>query len=308
MKKMFLSVLMAVVMSTAIKAQTIDTVTFNGFTMVLHGHKVMKLVCRPQRGGYIDSSQVKVSHSYTYASRTEFYTETAIQKYTEAFTEKKVKITADVSVKAEYGPASGEASAGLETDYTDRLTQSITSTNKEHKDVIQIDSETYKVEYEPHKAIQLYECVVSVAGEYQRIYASPKVPNKTFNIPYTIVIDYSNAPRALYQIIQSCNAGTDTGEWSTFNNIGYQAYTNYTGRPVNIWTTFLTSLRDRLWTDGSDQDSWAILKNAAINALGQKDAANQLRIFCSQVKGIYQPAHNEKEWGRVTDFARRYDN
>lgn len=307
MKKMFLSALVAVVMSTAIKAQTIDSVTYSGLKMILHGHKEMNLVCRPQRGGYIDSNQVKVSHNYTFVNRTEFYTETAIKKYTQTLNESNVKATAEVSVSAEYEGVSGGVSGGLETDYTDKLTQSVTSTNKEHKDIIQIDSETYKVDYEPHKSIQLYECVVSVPGEYQRVYASPKVPNKKFKIPYRIIVDYSKATLSLYQIIQNCNAGSDTGEWGFFNNIGTNATTSFYSNPAKIWTTFLVSLKG-LWTDGSDRDSWSILRNAAINALGQKEAINQFRLFCSQVKNIDRPAHNEKEWGRITGFARQYNN
>lgn len=307
MKKMFLSVIMAIAISTTIKAQSVDSISFKGLVMTLHCHKVMTLICRPQKAGYIDSNQVKATHSYKYTSRTEFHTKSAFEKYTETLSENRVKTSAEVSASIEYGAASANAKAGFETDYFNKLMSTVKNNEENSRDKIDETTEEYQIEYEPHKAIQLYECVLSVPGEYERIYASPKVANQAFSIPYDIVVDYSNAVRTLYRIIKECHVGTDTGEWEVFNNIANTAYTDYSNDKANVWRKFLTALNTKLWTDADDRGSWTIVKNAA-GGDPKGEPVDQFRFFCSQVRNIEKPSHNDWAWARITDFAKKYDN
>ena len=305
---MFLSVIMAIAVTTTIKAHVTDTVSFKGLVMTIHCHKRMTLTCRPQRGGYIDSNQVKATHSYKYTSRTEFHTKFAYDKYSETLTHNQVKTSAEVSTSIEYGPASGSAKAGFETEYFNKLMATVKSSQENSHDQVTETTEEYQIEYEPHKAIQLYECVLSVPGEYERVYASPKVQNQSFDIPYDIVVDYSSAVRNLYQIIKECHVGADTGEWGLFNEIANTAYTDYSNPNVVTWRNFLTELSAKLWTGSSDQYSWTVVKNAARGALTKGEPIDQFHFFCSEVKKIDHPSHNDWAWARIIDFANRYDN
>lgn len=304
---MFSGVIMAIVLSTAAKAQSVDSVTINGFFKILHCHKVMTLVCQPQRAGYIDSNQIKSSHTYKYTSRTEFHTKTAYEHYSESLTEKRVKTTADLKGSISYGAASASAEAGYETDYLSKLMSTVKTNQENGKDEIKESTEEYQIEYEPHKAIQLYECVVSVPGEYERVYASPKVPNQSWVIPYDIVVDYTNAVHNLFGLIKDLHVGTDAGEWGFFNETANNAFAYYGPDKTGALRSFLVTLKVRTWTNGLDQDSWGTVKTAAAVALGWPQPIDQFRSFCARITQIANVSHNDWAWQKIIDYARNYE-
>lgn len=312
MKKIFLSLLVAVAISTTIKAQTKeaqpgDSVKYNGFIVTVLSHKMLTIVCRPQIMGYIDSSQSDVTHNIKYSSKVEFHTKNAYEQYTETLTENKVKTSVDATVSFDYGTESGSVSAGFETDYFNKLLTTIKSTSENSTDKIEDYSVDYAIKYEPHKSIELYECVETIPGEYERTYTWHKVDNQKLIIPYKVIIDYSTAVRKLYEIIKGCNVGTDTGEWSKFNQIAAIAFSDYENPPLVTWKNFLTSLSTELWTGAEDQGSWSIVKNAAADALKRKEPFNQFRHFCADVTAISDPSHNDWAWKEITDFAKQYE-
>lgn len=305
MKKMLLSVLVAIAICTIGNAQIRDSVKYDGFNATLYSHKIMTLICRPQTAGYIDSNQIKVTRVYKYTTKTEFHTKAAYEKFTETLNENRLKATAEAKVGFDYGTESGSATVGFESDYFSKLLETVKTISESSKDITNESTDEYNIEYKPNTSIQLYECVVNIPGEYNRVYASPKVSNQKFILPYKITIDYSDALRRLYQVIKDCNVGTDQGEWGFFNNIAGKAFTQYSAEPTNTWNNFLQDLAT-LWTDKEDQGSWSIVKSAAIGALNQKQPINQFRYFCTQLTNIREPSHNDWAWARITDFAKRY--
>jgi hypothetical protein len=312
MKKMLLCAIIAVAVSTTVNAQEAPkpSITYHGLNLTLNCQKKMTLICRQQTSGYIDSNQISASHKYTYTSKTEFHTKNAVETFRETLSENRLKFSASASTTFDYGAGSGEAKAGFESDYFNKLQASVKTNSEQMQDLVTSEESTFDVAYKPGTAIQLYECVISVPGEYERVYASPKVPNQTKWINYTINFDYTNPIRDFYKTVKETSVGADTGEWSELNGIANEAYTQYGDsdeQKVAIWKKFLTELATKLWTDGSDQGSWAILKNAANSALQQKEPVNQLRYFCSQVKNIQNPSHNDWAWARITNFAKEYD-
>jgi hypothetical protein len=306
MKKMFLSIVMGIAINTTIQAQSVDSVSLKGLILTLHCHKIMTLICREQNMRFIDSNQVKAKHNYKYTSHTEFHAKSAFDKYVGILKEIYVKIDDQILISIEHSTVPANAISGLEADYFNKLMFIIKNKGENAQDKIDENAAYYQVEDQPHKALHLYECVLSVPGEYEIVYASPKVASQTFNIPYDIVIDYSNAARTLYQIIKECHVGEDNGEWSTFNNIANSAYTTYNSDHALIWRNFLSALSTKLPVDGTDQGSWRIVKDAAAGALMKAQPVDQFGFFCSRVRYIVHPSHNFWAWARITDFANKY--
>jgi hypothetical protein len=308
MKKAFLGVMMVFTIVTTTRAQLVDSISYRGLVMVLHCHKVMNIACREQKAGYIDSNQVKATHISKYVARTEFHAKSAYEKYTEILNDQRVKKAADVSVSVSYGPASGSANASYETEYINKVTTTIRNSGENVQDQIEENMQEFRIEYQPHKAIQLYETVVSIPGEYERIFASPKIADAMLILPYEIVVDYSNPVRSLYKIIKECNVGSDTGEWSLFNQIADQAFNSFNMGKDAVLSNFLNRLKNELWVSSSDQYSWTVVKGAANAAVGQRQPVNQFLFFCSQLGKIEHPSHNDWAWARIVSYANNFNN
>src|SRR5579872_5051050 len=150
MKKMFTGVVMAIAISTTANAQHVDSVTYNGLVMTLHCHKDGSIICRPQKAGYIDSNQVKVSHMYKYTAHTEFHSKSAYEKYSETLSEKRVKASAEVSTTIEYEPVSASAKTAYESEYLDKLMTTVKNSQEDAKDESNDVTQEMQIEYGPN--------------------------------------------------------------------------------------------------------------------------------------------------------------
>lgn len=301
--------MVAIAICTTVKAQReqpSDSVHYKGFIATVLAHKTLTIVCRPQVVGYIDSNQSDVTHNTKYSSKVQFQTKNAYEQYKETLNENRVKTSVEANVSFDYGTESGSITAGFETDYFNKLFNTVKTSSENLTDKIEDYSVDYTVKYDPHKSIELYECVETVPGEYERTFSWHKVDNQKINIPYKIIIDYSIPVRRLYEIIKGCNVGTDAGEWGVFNAFANTAFSSYETSPLDTWKNFLSGLSNTLWTDAEDQGSWSIVKNAATEALKFKEPINQFRYFCAQLTNIRDPSHNDWAWQRITDFAAKY--
>ena len=97
------------------------------------------------------------------------------------------------------------------------------------------------------------------------------------------------------QTVNALNNGihTDAEEWA-------QLTINCNGANGDVLAYALKS--QSLWTNGEDQGSWTLVRNAAAQAVTQ-DEHRALITVLHGFLDITNPSHNEGQWGQLRDLA-----
>lgn len=107
--------------------------------------------------------------------------------------------------------------------------------------------------------------------------------------------------QALMKEVEELNAGisTDEGEWDKYAEICRDASSSGI-------RTYIQRCSTELWTDGMDESSWAIVKQAAAAAAHQESDQDALNTILTGFFDITSPSQNAEQWAALSALTARH--
>lgn len=277
-----------------------------GFTIMIPVQKKVRVSVTPMvipiTGGSVDNSV-----SYDTEETTTIHMKTIVQSTNSVLQQSDIKNTVNASMSIIGDGVTGSGSVGYESEYLSKVEESMSTTIEKAEDETHTEKLELKLNFDSKNKYTIYQVEVDIDGEYNKSYMTgDEIPSTATDFTYYLNVDYSHVPQKLYLLISTINVGTDTGEWSTLNDIAQTALNNLEKDIPGTWKKFLLDLSNNLWTDGDDQGSWTIMKTAAHNAVSEIEPIDGLRIFSNYIQKITDPSHNDWAWNKITGFTSSY--
>jgi hypothetical protein len=229
----------------------------------------------------------------TLTTKRSFDASSTMERLREQTRTDKYKIESSVSF--DYGTESGnaKASADFENVVHDYLKTS--TDTKNHYD--QETSTSLELSLKPKDAITIYNNATFGEGykyEYEtNVPLTPAVQQTQITI--TITTDLNPIFNSLLDTVTSNANGisTDSGEWGAYSAICSDA------RVDGGIAKYIQRVKNELWTDGLDRDSWSAVKDGAAHAdiaLSQGKKQEALEYILLAFNNVRNPSHNSWAW------------